>query len=170
MRKIVACFFAIVIVSGVSIFAFADDEAATSPCDYKTYGLDAEKFFRYLTQDTPYTSWQLWPGKEKLYRGKEPHGALLTTYVNPVAYGSLTQRDGMAFGSLIVVENYSPDKKLTDLTVRIKIKGYNPRAGDWHWFHYAPDGKVIAAGRVDRCIDCHGKMKEDDYIMTAPLK
>ncbi len=170
MKKVLACVFSIVVISGSGSFGFAGDGGEPSGCDYKKYGLDAEKFFQYFTQDTPYTSWQLWPGKGKLHQGKEPHGSFLTTYVNPVAYRSITQKSGMAFGSLIVVENYGLDKKLADLTVKIKIKGYNPRAGDWHWFKYAPDGKVMAAGKVDMCLECHGKMKENDYIMTAPVK
>ncbi|MGE5893183.1 MAG: cytochrome P460 family protein [bacterium] len=173
MKKKVIGVYALVLilVFALSTLAFADDEEfAASPCDYKKYGLDAEKFFIYLTKDTPYTSWQLWPDKGKLQPGKEPHGSFLSTYVNPVAYESITQKKDMAFGSLIVVENYGPDKKLIDLSVKIKIKGFNPVAGDWHWFHYAPDGKVMETGKIGACIECHGKMKENDYIMTAPVK
>ncbi len=139
-------------------------------CDVKTAGLDAAKFFIYFTQDTPYASWELWPGTGRLRRGKEPHGAFLTTYVNPVAHRSLAGKGEMAFGSLIVMENYDSVKRLIDLTVMIKIKGYNPQAGDWHWFKYASDGKVLATGRIAVCIDCHGAKKGVDYIMTAPVK
>ncbi|MGH7901968.1 MAG: hypothetical protein ACRENZ_09545, partial [Thermodesulfobacteriota bacterium] len=28
-------------------------------------------------------NWKMWPGKEAFYKGTEPHGPLLTTYVNP---------------------------------------------------------------------------------------
>ncbi len=73
----------------------------------------------------------------------------------------------MAFGSLIVVENHDADKKLTDLTVMLKIKGYNPQAGDWHWFQYDPRGKVLAEGRVDICIDCHRSKSNNDFVMTG---
>ncbi len=77
---------------------------------------------------------------------------------------------GLDFGSLFVLENYDRDKKLSSLAVIIKIKGYNPGKGDWHWFHYAPDGKVLATGRVDTRIQCHEAMKDNDFIMTAPIK
>jgi hypothetical protein len=109
-------------------------------CDVKKAGLNAAKFFIYFTQDTPYTSWELWPGMGRLRRGKEPHGAFLTTYVNPVAHRSITGKGGMAFGSLIVVENHGADKKPADLTVLIKIKGYNPDAGDIFSKFKAGDG------------------------------
>jgi len=152
------------------LITHAQDMTDAPGCDVKKAGLDATKFFIYFTQDTPYTSWQLWPGKEKFTPGKDPHGAFVTAYVNPVAYRSITGKAGMAFGSLIVVENYDSDKKLANLTVMIKIKGYNPQAGDWHWFKYASDGKALAAGRVDVCINCHGAKKDNEYIMTSPVK
>jgi hypothetical protein len=167
VNKIPTCFFAIGIVLCLSSPGFADGWGEPSSCDYRQYGLDAEKFFLYFTKDTPYTSWELWPGEGKVHPGKGPHGSFLTTYLNPVAYRSITQKKGMAFGSLIVVENYDADKKLVSLTVKIKIKDYNPQAGDWYWFDYAPDGKVLAVGKVERCLECHGKMKENDFIMTG---
>lgn len=155
------CFFANLVSAG-------RDEPL--PCDYKRIGLDAAKFYIYLTLDTPYTSWALWPGKGKLSLGRAPHGAYLTTYVNPVARQSIESGKGMAFGSLIVTENYDVDKKLTGLMVRLKIKGYNPPAGDWYWFHYGPRGAVRAAGRAETCIDCHRSNNENDFVMTAPVR
>jgi hypothetical protein len=89
-------------------------------------GADAEKLHQYLTREKPYTAWQLWPGKGKLYPGTEPHGALLTTYVNDVALKSIKAQKGMADGSIIVKENYMPDKMLAAVTVMYKVKGYNP--------------------------------------------
>ena len=168
MKSMLVGFLTIAVISGFGMFACASD--GDRPCNYTEFGLDGKKFFMYFTQDTPYTSWQLWPGKGKLNPGKEPHGSFLTTYVNPAAYGSITGKKGMAFGSLIVVENYGPDQKLADISAKIKIKGYHPQADDWYWFRYAPDGKVMAAGKVDFCLDCHRKQKENEYIMTAPVK
>ena len=34
--------------------------------------------------------WKLWPGLGERYAGQEPHGVLLTTYLNPAAYDALT--------------------------------------------------------------------------------
>ena len=72
--------------------------------------------------------------------------------------------------SVIVKENYSPEKQLTAITVMWKVRGYNPAGGNWFWAKYAPDGKIEAEGKADMCITCHGKNKSNDYIMTAPLK
>ena len=115
--------------------------------------------------------WRMWPGKTSLYPGKEPHGALLTTYVNIPAFMAIAGKKGvLPDGSMIVTENYSADKKMTDITVMFKVQAYNPDAGDWFWAKYAPDGKIESEGKTDTCIKCHGQNKGNDYIMTGPLK
>ncbi|MEW6569753.1 MAG: cytochrome P460 family protein [Nitrospirota bacterium] len=133
-------------------------------------GPDADKLNEYIVVYDPYHRWRLWPGKDKLYKGTEPHGALLKTFVNDEAYWSIKEKKGMADGSIIAKENYTADKKFVALTVMYKIKGYNPEAGDWFWAKYAPDGKVEASGKVKECISCHGTKKDNDYIMTEKLK
>jgi len=115
--------------------------------------------------------WMMWPEKTALYKGTEPHGVLLTTYVNRRAYRAIMTKKGMLpNGSIVVKENYSPDKTLMAITVMYKVRGYNPQAGDWFWAKYAPDGKIEAEGKVEGCISCHGKKKDNDYIFTGPLK
>lgn len=134
---------------------------------------DGEKLLQYLTKEKPYTAWKLWPGKGKLYKGTEPHGALLTTYVNDVALKSIKARKGMKDGSIIVKENYMPDKKLAAITVMYKVKGYNPEVGDWFWMKYAPDGKIETSGKtgmIDMCTGCHTKVKDNDYLFTGKIK
>jgi len=113
----------------------------------------------------------MWPGKTALYPGTLPHGALLTTYVNDVAYKAIRAKKGkLPNGSIVVKENYMPDKSLAALTVMYKVKGYNSEANDWFWAKYMPDGKIEAEGKVDMCIGCHGMKKWNDYVLTAPLK
>lgn len=148
------------------IAARAEDGGEPLPCDVKRVGLDAAKFYIYVTQDTPYTSWQLWPGTKKFQPGQDPHGAFLTTYVNPAARQAIVNKEGMAYGSLIVTENFDTDKKPAGLMIMLKIKGYNPQAGDWYWFHYDARGKTLAAGRVSSCVDCHGSRPENDFLKT----
>lgn len=137
------------------------------PCDYKKIGLDAAKFYVYLTQDTPYQTWSIRPGKTKLTPGKEPHGEFVTTYVNPAALESIVSRSGMAYGSLVVTENYTAGKKMTGLMVMLRIKGFDPQAGDWYWFHYDPQGAVLAEGRVGNCIKCHRTINKNDYAAST---
>jgi hypothetical protein len=77
-------------------------------------------------------NWELWPGKGELYTGQEPHGALLTTYLNPVAYAALTGMAGsMPAGAIIVKENYMPDSTLAAITVMYKLV-LGQAARRWH--------------------------------------
>ena len=44
----------------------------------------------HLQQSDYQNTWTLWPGKGELYTGQEPHGMLLTTYLNDIALRALT--------------------------------------------------------------------------------
>ncbi len=164
------------ILAGVAIGAFvlffslaahAIHEIIPSETTVAEPGPDAERLNEYIVKYYPYRSWDLWPGKGRLYQGTEPHGALLTTFVNNRAYFSAKDKEGMADRSIIVKENYTADKRFVALSVMYKIKGYNPAAGDWFWAQYSPDGKVLASGKVEACINCHGQKKDNDYIMAG---
>jgi hypothetical protein len=128
------------------------------------------KLYEYVVKVKPYIDWQLYPGKSRMYQGTQPHGAFLTTHVNEAAYYSVKDKKGMSDGSIIAKENYTADRKLNALTVMYKIKGYNPKAGDWFWAKYAPDGTVLASGRVEACIKCHETKKDNDYIFSGMIK
>jgi len=133
-------------------------------------GPDAVKLYEYIVKLKPYTDWQLFPGKSRMYQGTQPHGSFLTTYVNDEAYYSLRDKKGLSDGSIIAKENYTADKKLDSLTVMYKIIGYNPKAGDWFWAQYGLEGKVMASGKVEACIICHEAKKENDYIFSGAVK
>jgi hypothetical protein len=55
-----------------------------------------------------------------------------------------------------------------------KTNGYNPKAGDWYWVKYNPDGSVASkstdagdvmlSGRVNGCINCHGDADGGDFV------
>lgn len=125
----------------------------------------------YLKNADYQDNWQMWPGKTAYYPGTQPHGALLTTYINMVAFNAITAKVGMLpDSSIIVKENYKPDSTLESHTVMYKVKGYNPAADNWYWAKFSPTGEVQAEGKVGMCISCHQEKKDNDYIQTAPLK
>ncbi len=37
---------------------------------------------------------------------------------------------------MIVQDNFGKDKKLKFIDVMYKVKGYNPKGGDWFWAQY----------------------------------
>jgi hypothetical protein len=160
----------VVLLIGLAAVAYAIHEEKPSETMVTLPGPDAAKLYDYIAKDNPYVKWELWPGKGRLYKGREPHGSLLTTYVNNNAYFSAKDRKGeMAASSIIVKENYTSEKKLAALTVMYKIKGYNPAAGDWFWAKYEPYGNVLASGKVEACINCHGGNRANDFIMTEKI-
>jgi len=129
---------------------------------------DGSEFWTYITKTNPYAEWESWPGYEDIYPGQSPHGAFLKLYVNGKAFKAIKGRKvPLPSGSIIVKENYDKDKEtLVAVTPMYKVEGYNPEAGDWFWGKYGSDGKVMAAGKVKGCIDCHRQKKDMDWLFT----
>ena len=130
-------------------------------------------------QDSNYRgTWKTWPGKGKFYEGRRPHGALLTTYLNPLALGAVNTKAGkMPDGATIVKENYEADSTLSSITVMRKFAGYNPDHDDWFFTKFSPSGEVehgpegmALEGRVPMCESCHSEQKDNDYLFTAPIR
>jgi hypothetical protein len=123
-------------------------------------------------QNADYTrNWAMWPGTQALYKGNEPHGMLLTTYVNKPALDAIRNKAGtMPDGALVIKENYMPDGKLAAITVMYKAKNYNPSDGDWYWVKYEPDGRVDVEGKDPMCIACHGAVRTNDFLFTGPVR
>lgn len=69
-------------------------------------------------------------------------------------------------GTIIVKENYKPNKTLAAITVMAKVKGYNPEKGNWFWAKYSPDGIVLKSGKVKGCIKCHSDVTHTDWVFT----
>ena len=131
---------------------------------------NAQSVWSYL-ESAPYTDWTLFPGTSRFQPGRSPHGALLITYVNDTARTALTRRTGpfpagpLPAGSIIVKENYTPDRTLDAVTVMYKSAGYNPDHGDWYWLKRAANGNVDAEGKVAGCQNCHSAAARD-YVLT----
>jgi len=121
--------------------------------------------------------WTLWPGKGELYTGREPHGMLLTTYLNDAALEAVSTHAGtMPDGAIIVKENYKPDSTLAAITVMYKVRGYNPEHADWFFTKHLPDGSLAQMpngmameGRLGGCQGCHGSVATNDYLFTGSL-
>lgn len=142
----------------------------------------AAKLWNSIQKDDYRNTWKDYPGKEKIYKGAHPHGAYLTTYVNgPAMDGLSTKAMELPYGSILIKENYKPDKTLAAITVMERVKGYNPDAGDWFWVKFSPKGDIMTkdveiegkkktvslAGKPKGCIGCHAaSVAGIEYIMT----
>lgn len=125
-------------------------------------------------QSSDYTSWSRWPGKGERYQGAEPHGMLLTTYVNDLALDALTNGAGqMPVGAIIVKENFMAAGTHAATTVMYKAAGSDPEHNDWWWLKRDADGTIAAEGgpegMAQMCIGCHSGKSDNDYIFTGVL-
>ena len=131
----------------------------------------------HLQQSDYRSTWTLWPGKGELYTGQEPHGMLLTTYLNDVALQALSSgAASMAPGAIIVKENYMPDGTLAAVTTMFKVGGYNPDVNDWFFTKHLASGELdrtpggmAMEGRLPGCTNCHTAMQANDYLFTGQL-
>ena len=118
----------------------------------------AASVIAYLDEVNYQESWELWPGLGEKVEGGDPHGMLLTTYLNPVALQAFNDKAGtMPDGAIIVKENYTPDGTLAANTLMYKKSGYNPDHNDWFWLKVLADGTVDKQGMVEGCQNCHGE-------------
>lgn len=124
----------------------------------------------HLQEEAYRDNWALWPGTGELYSGTEPHGMLLTTYLNATAEEALaggTDAGDLPFGSIVVKENYMPDSTYAAATVMYRVEGYNPDHDDWLFAKYnGPRGEVEAFGRAAGCQACHQEA-QTGYIYTS---
>jgi hypothetical protein len=142
---------------GVCLCMAAEQLPSTNPAE----------FWTYIGKTSPYKNWQHWPGYPGKYPGQSPHGAYLELYANEIAVKAAKEGKAMPDGAILVKENYAKDKEtLVSITPMYKVKDYNPDAGDWFWAKYGPTGEVMAAGKIDSCINCHRKGK--DYRFVIP--
>lgn len=96
------------------------------------------------------------------------HGALRTTYLNPIALDALERgAHVMPSGAIAVIEEYFADSTLSAVSVMVQSRGYDPESGDWVYARFGSAGEIEAAGRVEACQGCH--VLEPDYLFSAEL-
>jgi len=177
MKKYYVFLMPLIITLSFAAIAFAGHDHMVIPYEKQAYGVNTTMpipaggdLRHHIIGQEPYKNWKTWPGKGEMFKGSEPHGSFLTVYINEQALKSLEMQNGMANNSIIVKENFSPDKKLIAITVMYKVKGYNPEAGDWFWAKYGTDWEIMAEGKVKGCLGCHTSAEKNDFIFTGKVK
>ena len=156
----------------------AESEAAsTVAATVATADTTGAAIWAHLQQSNYQTEWQLWPDKGTFYTGQQPHGMLLTTYLNSVAYEALASGAAtMPTGAIVVKENYMPDSTLAAVTTMYKVPGYNAEHADWFFTKHLASGVLDTMpngmdmeGRLPGCQNCHLGMQSNDYLFTGTL-
>ena len=157
----------------VALLAIMTGLAAATACTTSELELpdtSSAAVLAYLEEVEYQENWELWPGLGEKYPANEPHGMLLTTYLNPAAFAALEDKGGsMSNDAIIVKENYTAEGEFAANTIMYKKAGYNPDHNDWFWLKVLADGTVEKEGRVEGCQVCHGQARANDYIWTGPL-
>jgi cytochrome P460 len=130
-------------------------------------GPDSDALWNHI-KAAPYTEWSYWPDHKGMLPGRAPHGPQHKVFVNKKGVDSKTPP--VQYGTIVVKENYSKAHELKAITVMYKIKGYNPKDGDWFWAKYSPAGKALKAGKPKGCIACHSTRVANDFILVHEFK
>ena len=138
--------------------------------DLSTENISGEKLWERITKEDNYKKYPTWPDYEGMQPGKSPHGRLHKVFINPRLRNSLPLKDKITpIGSIIVKENYTPDKELVAYTVMAKVKDFDKKNNDWFWAKFDNNGKVLAEGKFDLCINCHIGNNNNDYLIIYKL-
>jgi len=97
----------------------------------------------------------------------EPHGLLLTDFVNNLARDAWLARRGYPVGAALAAEGWRKNVRAMVWLMEKRPPGFDSEHGDWWYATVDPDGKVRNAGRVAACIDCHATAA-NDYVHGQP--
>ena len=131
-------------------------------------GADPGALWNYITKTSPYKNWKFWLDFAGMQTGRSPHGSKVEVFVNHIALNS--GKNPLPSGSMQVKEGFNDAGQMTSITVMYKVKGYNPKAGDWFWVKYTPQGRARPFGKPRGRIACHGVKAENDYVLVHDLK
>lgn len=108
-------------------------------------------------------NWYKWPGREVERRSRPPHGPIVTTFMEFLAYDALSNGAVvMSDGATLVVANFRDG---TERSYDVMRKS----DGGWLFASYEQDGTPLPEGRYEQsCESCHSG-SATDYIMTTPL-
>ncbi len=124
---------------------------------------DAEAVWNFITKTVPYQEWGFWQDHQDPHENTNGTFAPMhKIFVNKT--GLKATGPPLPYGTMIVKENLSPANEVVEITVKYKVKDYNPDAGDWFWAKYSTTGEILTAGKPKECIDCHIRSADNDYI------
>lgn len=128
-----------------------------------------DQLFVLITQDDPYPQWAQFPDREGTLPSVLPHGPMSRVFINAEVESALADFTGQPpDGSIIVKENVGASPQVTEaaLTIMWKVAGFDPANNDWFWANMTLDGDVVAAGKVQSCMACHGGVRDNDFVFV----
>jgi hypothetical protein len=138
---------------------------------------EAQALWQYITKSPGFNKWGTWSNFLELRRSRcsTTYGFFMRVYVNDTALkakgktlpaGSILVREGQNMGS----NTYAPNGEIKAYTVMYKVKGFNPKGGDWFWATYSGTGQARDSGALTECIKCHQTAWNTDYVLGHDLR
>lgn len=138
---------------------------------------EAQALWQHITQPPGFYKWGTWSSLRESRRSRcaTAYGYFARVFANDVALqakgvplppGSIVVREGQGMGT----NTYAPNGQIRAYTVMYKVRGFNPKGGDWFWASYSGTGQVRDSGALTECIKCHQTAWQNDYLLGLELK
>ncbi len=114
------------------------------------------------------------PGSRIDQPGSRPVDAYTIDRADPASRQAILHAGGIVHlhrypsGALLIKENFSRPGRMTGVTAMLKIPGYDASDRNWLMASYAPNGRVLAYGKVATCIGCHTLVRRQDFVYAPP--
>ncbi len=132
--------------------------------------ITGEILWNRITKEDNFRIYAYWPDHKGMRPGKAPHGPYHKIFINDIIQNALPISNKIIpNGGIVVRESYDLDQAFDNISVMIKVKGYDPENNDWFWAQYGSDGKLISSGKIMECISCHKAFKNNDYLIIHKL-
>lgn len=113
----------------------------------------------------PYRSWSKVNAKPIRPTPTTAHPGFKNVYASKRAV-----RGRYPYGTILVKEGFAPGRKYVNLIAAMrKIRGVDPKHGDWRWIEYtrsAPGERFTELARDGVCWGCHTLAKKTDWVFT----
>ena len=118
-----------------------------------------------------YASYKKWRQANSKPFLSKPHGrSMIVDYVNALADRAfVTGKRDYAPRAAICKVGTKKGKPFRIWFMEKRARGYDSKNGDWFYATLSPTGKVMNAGRVESCINCHASA-QNDYVYGLPKK
>lgn len=152
------------------LFSCSESKTNISKTKLTKNNISADLLWKRITQEDNYKRWSNWPGLKGFFKGQVPHGSYHKVYISEEIKDAIPiTSKRIPDNGIIVKENYTPNKEFDSYTIMAKVSGFDPEHNDWFWAKYDKDGKPIASGILQGCINCHKARENNDYVMIHTL-
>ncbi|MHC4819417.1 MAG: cytochrome P460 family protein [Planctomycetota bacterium] len=116
-----------------------------------------------------YRRYLIWGKANATRRFKsKPHKLMITNYVNKIGQDSWKKGSGgYPAGSSVAKEGWKDDQRAMVFFMEKRAAGFDADNGDWWYATVDGKGKILNAGKVQSCIDCHANAS-NDYVFGTP--